>query len=83
VIICFETGKRDVNKNLARRAIEYFPDGSHHFYISKEAFKHPFKQYHNYINDPNHANKAQLPSLQVCMTYYNKFINKDPPITED
>jgi hypothetical protein len=46
VITCFETGKRDVNKNLVSRAAVFFPDKKYHFYIRDTAFKLLFKQYH-------------------------------------
>jgi hypothetical protein len=87
VTICFQTRKYIISKNfgeiLTRHAGVYFPDNRHHFYISHTVFKHQFKKYHNFVYDENYANRVQLPSLRTCITYYDKFINQDPPITED
>jgi hypothetical protein len=63
VIICFETGKCGVDKNLIRGAPVFFPDVKHHFYIRDIAFKHLFKQYHYTVNDAKYANTVQLPLI--------------------
>jgi hypothetical protein len=55
VIIGFQTGKRTVNKNFARRPPVYFPDTKHRFYITEETYKYQFKQHNNFVNDPNSA----------------------------
>jgi hypothetical protein len=63
----------------------YFPDNNHYFFISESMFQRSFKQYHTYVNDETHENalRYSLPSLQVCINYYNKFVNQDYSITED
>jgi hypothetical protein len=40
VIICFQTGRRTVEKILVRRVAVFFLDNRHHFYISKTTFRH-------------------------------------------
>jgi hypothetical protein len=83
VIICFETGKQDINKSLIRHAAAFFPDKNHHFYIRDMEFKHLFKHYHHNFNNANYVNTLQLPSLHTYILYYNKFVDPDPPISED
>jgi hypothetical protein len=76
---------KNFNKILRRRAIVYFPDDNHYFYISKSLFHRSFKHYHTYVNNETHTNALhfRLPLLRVCIKYYNKFVNQDSPITED
>jgi hypothetical protein len=51
VIICFEIGGANVNKEPARRAPIFFTNTNHHFCPNKTKYKYSFKKYHDIIND--------------------------------
>jgi hypothetical protein len=60
---------------------------SYNFYVIEKTFKSTLSQYHHYINDPikisGKINVHKLLSVSICIEYYSKFGNNEPPITLD
>jgi hypothetical protein len=60
---------------------------NHNFYVIERAFKYSLNKYHFYINDPFQKNcKVSVHKfllLNIYIEYFNKFIDQNPPITEN
>jgi hypothetical protein len=59
---------------------------NHNFYVIEKAFNFSLYRYHDYINDPvknsGKINIHRLLPLNICIEYFSKFGDNDPPITE-
>jgi hypothetical protein len=75
VIICFETWGPNIKYRLLRLTTVFFPNVSHHFYLTKTKYKGLFKKYHDIINNYCQINTPKLLPLNECITYYNKFLS--------
>jgi hypothetical protein len=57
---------------------------NHNFYVIEKTFKFTLTQYHYFINLLNEnsgkINVHKLLSVSICIEYYSKFGNNDPPI---
>jgi hypothetical protein len=83
VIICFETGGVNVNGLFLKLTSVFFLNINHSYYLTKTKYKYPFGKYHDITNDNNLVNVSKLPTLNMCITYYNNFVDPDPPIIKE